>query len=136
MSKQDVFRQFSRNGHLTVIVRGRCMGRALPEGSRVRVRRNAIYWPGDIVFYWRGDGKLVSHRFLGYTWSGRGPAALTAADLESRPDCPFPTQRLLGKAIQIDGLRARCAPGLRLRAMARYLNTFLARLRAKRVPAC
>ena len=75
----EALKAFTSSGGLTLIVSGQCMGEALPDGSEVHVRARKIYWPGDIVVYTRGDGRLVSHRILGYLPGRYGWLAMARA---------------------------------------------------------
>jgi hypothetical protein len=95
--------EMSRSGPLTIRVNGQCMADSLPDGSDVTIVRRVLYWPGDIVILGRGDGQLLSHRILGYVVGRRGWRAVTMADTESKPDAPVPLNRILGKAVMVNG---------------------------------
>lgn len=98
------------------------MGNALPCGSEVRVRKQSVYWPGDIVLFARGDGQLVSHRMLGYLPGRTGWLVLTQADAESHPDPVIPASRVLGAVEAINGQPARCSLRWRVRSLARFVS--------------
>lgn len=76
-------------------VRGRCMPQ-LDEGACVRVRRQRVYLPGDVVVVRRRDYWNV-HRFLGYAPSARGWVVLTQADDCHDADPATPVGRITGR---------------------------------------
>ena len=65
-------------------VRGACM-RGLEAGDVLAVRRQRVYWPGDVVVVRRRD-HWNAHRFLGYVPTGRRIVALTQADDATQRD--------------------------------------------------
>lgn len=117
----DTLKALAADGPMTLVVDGQCMGDSLPDGSQVRVARQRIYWPGDIVVYGRGDGKLVSHRLLGLLPGITGWLVLTTADNAAEPDMPTSLSRVVGKVLSVDGEPTSCPPGTRLLAVLRYV---------------
>lgn len=135
----ETLRGLAREGALTVRVDGACMAGTLPDGSRVRVSRRRACLPGDVAVYRRGDGRLVSHRFLGYLPTGLGWVALTRADSQAAADPLVARSQLLGQVTHVDE-RALCIPILaRLRALGGCLGVAgaraLRRLAGRRAPA-
>ena len=106
---------------MTLVVDGQCMGDSLPHGSEVRIEPRRFYWPGDIVVYGRGDGRLVSHRFLGYIRGRTGWLALTRADTARAADGPVKVDRVLGVLRQIGDEPVHADAETRLSAALRYL---------------
>jgi hypothetical protein len=87
-----------REGPVEVTVRGSCMAPRLADGERVRIAAARFCWPGDLVAFQAGDGRLRLHRVLGYRpWNG-GIALVTRGDRCSCHDSPVPLDRLLGRA--------------------------------------
>lgn len=63
-------RALAREGPVEVDVRGSCMAPRIADGQRVRIRAARVYWPGDILAFQSGDGRLRVHRLLGYAPGG------------------------------------------------------------------
>jgi len=103
--------------HVDFTVRGECM-RGLGSGRSVRVRRQRIYLPGDVVVVRRCD-HWNAHRFLGYAPTARGIVALTQADDARERDPAASTDAIVG--------RAQCgvATSERLRAFGRYARALI-----------
>jgi len=77
-------------------VRGECMWGFDSSGS-VRVRKQRIYLPGDVVVVRRLD-HWNAHRFLGYAPTVRGIVALTQADDDAERDPAAPARAIVGRA--------------------------------------
>jgi hypothetical protein len=101
-------------------VRGECM-RGLESGRPVRVRKQRVYLPGDVVVVRRRD-HWNAHRFLGYAPTARGLVALTQADDAGERDPAAPANAIVG--------RAQCgvATSERLRALGRYARALMVRV--------
>lgn len=82
--------------YLDFMVRGECM-RGLDSGRSVRVRRQRVYLPGDVVVVRRRD-HWNAHRFLGYAPTIRGIVALTQADDAHERDPAAPASAIVGCA--------------------------------------
>ena len=117
---------------MTLVVDGQCMGDALPHGSEARIEPRRFYRPGDIVVFGRGNGMLVSHRFLGYIPGRSGWLALTRADTAGDADGPVQARRILGLLVRIDDRAVHCAWKERLTAALRYFPA-ASKLVARRV---
>lgn len=101
-------------------IRGDCMA-PLVDGAAVRVRRQRLYVPGDVLVVRRRD-HWNAHRFLGYAPSTRGIVALTQADDAQARDPAALANAIVG--------RARCQVRLseRLTALGKYSQAMLRRL--------
>lgn len=118
--KFKLLQEFIRQGPVTVQVTGACMRGAIPQGNDVRLERNALYWPGDIVTFRRRNDEMVSHRFLGYLKGRSGWLALTLADNAKLSDSPVSLGDVLGRVTHVNG--APYIPGLydRIWAQAKW----------------
>ena len=101
-------------------IRGDCMP-VLGNGESVRVQRQRLYVPGDVVIVRRRD-HWNAHRFLGYAPSRHGVVALTQADDATGPDPAALASAIVG--------RARCNVSVsdRLAALANYSLALIRRL--------
>ena len=63
----------------------------------MRVRRQRVYLPGDVVVVRRRD-HWNAHRFLGYAPTVRGIVALTQADDAAERDPAAPARAIVGRA--------------------------------------
>jgi hypothetical protein len=77
-------------------VRGECM-QELDSGRSLRVRRQRVYLPGDVIVVRRSDHWNV-HRFLGYAPSVHGIVALTQADADAKRDPAALLSAIVGRA--------------------------------------
>lgn len=77
-------------------VRGGCM-KAFRNGESVRVRRQRMYLPGDVIVVRRRD-HWNAHRFLGYAPSVHGLVALTQADDAAERDPAALASAIVGRA--------------------------------------
>lgn len=106
----EALRDLAREGPVEVTVRGGCMAPHLADGETVRVVAARIYWPGDVVAFRSGDGRLRLHRLLGYRPWGRRIAVVTRGDGCPCHDGAVPLDRLLGRLAEpvrlADRLRA------------------------------
>ena len=116
----ELLKTFAHEGPLTVVVNGDCMQETIPGGSRLRLESRPGYWPGDVIAFKRGDGKIVSHRFLGYVPGRSGWRVVTCAENTRRVDAPVLVQEVLGKVILVDGQSFHPAIRHRARAVTRY----------------
>jgi len=93
-------------------IRGGCMA-VLGNGESVRVQRQRLYIPGDVVIVRRRD-HWNAHRFLGYAPSRHGVVALTHADDAAGRDPAALASAIVG--------RARCSVSVsdRLAALGNY----------------
>jgi hypothetical protein len=99
-------------------IRGRCMpGLA----DQVRVRRQRIYVPGDVVIVRRRD-HFTAHRFLGYAPSVHGIVVLTRADDAARRDPAALVGTIVGRAEQ------DVTVSQRLRALRQHVGALIDRL--------
>ena len=71
--------------------------RDLEHGASVRVRKQRLYWPGDVIVV-RRLGHWNAHRFLGYVPSAHGLLALTAADDATARDPAATLDAIVGRA--------------------------------------
>ena len=101
-------------------VRGTCM-RALGDGQSIRVRRQRLYLPGDVIVVRRRDHWNV-HRFLGYAPSVHGLVALTQSDHGAERDPAALASAIVGRATcDVRGSD-------RLAALARYARAMILRV--------
>ena len=89
----DALRELVREGPVEVDVRGSCMAPRISDGQRVRIAAARIYWPGDILAFQAGDGRLRVHRLLGYRPGG----LVTRGDHCPCHDGAVPASRVLGR---------------------------------------
>lgn len=110
----EAVRDLAREGPVEVIVRGSCMAPLIADGERVRVAAARFCWPGDLVAFQAGDGRLRLHRVLGYRpWKGR-IALITRGDGCPCHDGPVPLDRVLGRVAGPVRLAERIRAALRL----------------------
>lgn len=101
-------------------VRGGCM-RDFGDGESVRVQRQRLYVPGDVIVVRRRDHWNV-HRFLGYAPSVHGVVALTQADDAAESDPAALESAIVGRA------RCEVRASDRLAALGKYLRAMLRRV--------
>ena len=89
----EALRDLARDGWVEVDVRGSCMEPRIADGQRVRIVAARVYWPGDILAFQSGDGRLRIHRFLGYAPGG----LVTRGDRCPCHDGAVPAARVLGR---------------------------------------
>lgn len=109
------------DGPLELRLNGECMAPALGDRATVRLRAVGVVWPGDVVAYARGDGRLVVHRVVGW----RPGAIFTQADHSDTADGAIPRADVLGSVDLAVSVRDR------LRALGRFGRLVRARLRAR-----
>jgi len=108
----DALRDLAREGPVEVTVRGSCMAPRIADGERVRVAAARFCWPGDLVAFQAGDGRLRLHRVLGYRpWKGK-IALITRGDGCPCHDGPVPLGRVLGRMAGPVRLADRLRAGL------------------------
>lgn len=108
----EALRDLAREGPVEVTVRGSCMAPRVADGERVRVAAARFCWPGDLVAFQAGDGRLRLHRVLGYRpWKG-GIALITRGDGCACHDGPVPLGRVLGRVAGPVRLAERLQAGL------------------------
>jgi hypothetical protein len=101
-------------------VRGACMW-GLDSGRPVRVRKQRVYVPGDVVVVRRLDHWNV-HRFLGYAPTVHGVVALTQADDADQRDPAATVSAIVGRA------QCRVAASDRVAACAKYARALVRRV--------
>jgi hypothetical protein len=116
----EVLKNFIQEGPLTVVVDGDCMQQTIASGSRLRLEGGRRYWPGDVIAFKRGDGNVVSHRFLGYAPGRTGWRVITRAENTSQVDVPVPVREVLGKVTYVDDELFNPMMKDRARAVAQY----------------
>ncbi len=104
-------------------LRGDCM-RGLESGRALRVRRQRIYLPGDVVVVRRQD-HWNAHRFLGYAPSAHGIVALTQADDADERDPAAPARAIVGRA------EYQVTVSERMNASLRYARALIDRVAAR-----
>jgi hypothetical protein len=87
----------------------------------VRVRRQRLYVPGDVLVIRRSNHWNV-HRFLGYAPSARGIVALTQADDALEPDPAGVVTAIVGRA------QCRVTTWQRLTALRNYTRALICRI--------
>ena len=78
-------RDLAEDAPLELRVSGQCMAPLLESGAMIQVIRQSFYWPGDPVVIHAADGRLLSHRLLGFYPRARRLRWLTRALKVSRP---------------------------------------------------
>ena len=116
---------------LTLSVNGDCMIGTLQDGSDIRVEKRRVYWPGDVIVYARGDGTLVTHRFLGYVYRRPHWKVITRADRGSTADVPCQLARVLGKVVKVDNTPMSVSAHDRVLASVRFCMVLVRWLTAK-----
>jgi hypothetical protein len=89
----EALRDLARDGWVEVDVRGSCMAPRIADGQRVRIVAARVYWPGDVLAFQSGDGRLRVHRLLGYSPGG----LVTRGDHCPCHDGAVPAERVLGR---------------------------------------
>jgi hypothetical protein len=99
-------------------ITGGCMAPLVEENAVVLVKKQRLYWPGDIVVFGGSAGSLQAHRLIGmYPRRGR-LRCLTQADNGSRPDPSILRQSILGRVTGGDCRRESYRVPLRHRVLA------------------
>jgi hypothetical protein len=98
----------------------------LRSGDVVDVRSAPFYWPGDLLAFLDGAGRLRVHRLIGYRPGRRAFRYWTQADASSSPDSAVLSGRIVGRVSAPVNLVARA------RAVGRFARHLTARLRAAR----
>ncbi len=112
-----LLRRRAEVGTLWIDAIGNSMGRAVPDGARVRVVVARRPRRGEVWAVCNDDGRIIVHRVLGVVgdrWWLRG-------DANRSPDLPVRFDRLIGRVDEIDvaGRRRRLRPSDRVIARAR-----------------
>jgi hypothetical protein len=94
---------------------------ALKDGEPVRVRRQRLYLPGDVLVM-RRSSHWNAHRFLGYAPSAHGLVALTQADDALERDPAGLVTAIVGRA------QCRVTRRERLTALRNYARALIRRL--------
>ncbi len=123
-----LLRRRAESGTLWIDTTGSSMGRAIPDGARVRLVVAARPRRGEVWAICTDDSRVIVHRALGVVdgrWWLQGDANQT-------PDRPVGLERLIGRVDEIDvaGHRQRLGPFRRLVGRAR-LDVAAARKRAR-----
>jgi len=101
-------------------VLGNCM-QVLDNGESVRVRRQRLYLPGDVLVVRRRD-HWNAHRFLGYASSVHGTVALTQADHATERDPAALVSAIVGR------VQCNVATSDRLTALGKYARALMLRI--------
>jgi hypothetical protein len=109
-----ILKEFIEGGGLTLRALGNCMAGTFPDGAQLLIERRALYLPGDVVVYARGDDTLVAHRLLGYLPGREGWRVLTRADNIAKADQPTALSRVVGRAVRKDGVALECSFSARI----------------------
>jgi hypothetical protein len=92
----EALRDLARDGWVELDVRGSCMAPRIADGQRVRIVAARVYWPGDILAFQSGDGRLRVHRLLAYAPGG----LVTRGDRCPCHDGAVPSSRILGRVAE------------------------------------
>jgi len=115
-------RELAREAPLRVTIAGGCMKPGIADGTTLEVAAASVYWPGDVVVFRRGDGRLVAHRVIG---ARPGRWLFTQADTGAAPDSAVHPADIVGRAL------VKVTAGDRVRAFTAFSRLALARLRAR-----
>jgi len=112
-----LLRRRAETGTLWVDTSGNSMGRAIPDGARVRIVAAARPRRGEVWAMCNDDSRVIVHRALGVVdgrWWLQG-------DTNRAPDPPVGLDRLIGRVDEIDvaGRRRRLGAFKRLIGRAR-----------------
>jgi hypothetical protein len=112
-----LLRRRAESGPLWIDTTGSSMGRAIPDGARVRVVAVARPRRGEVWAMCDDEGRVIVHRALGVVggrWWFQG-------DANRSPDLPVERDRLIGRVDEIDnaGRRRRLGASDRLFARSR-----------------
>ncbi|HEX4983478.1 MAG TPA: hypothetical protein VFV63_17360 [Ilumatobacteraceae bacterium] len=112
-----LLRRRAESGTLWIDTVGSSMGRAVPDGARVRVVAAARPRRGEVWAICNDDSRVVVHRALGVVdgrWWFQG-------DANRSPDLPIELARLIGRVAEVDiaGRRRRLRGPDRLLARSR-----------------
>ena len=94
--------------------------RSIGDGESVRVRRQRLYLPGDVIVLRRRD-HWNAHRFLGYAPSVHGLLALTQSDDAAKRDPAAHVSAIVGR------VASEVRPSDRLTALAKYARAMALR---------
>lgn len=129
-------RDLARERPVALTVRGGCMAPLVADGERVEVAPARRYWPGDVLVFRAGDGRLLAHRLLGYRLLAGRLALVTRGDGCPCADAPVAPERVLGRVVRRaspggGGEALPVSPAERLRAAAGFLRLGLGGLRRR-----
>lgn len=124
MAALEVLRDVARGEPLRLRLAGQCMEPSLEDGGTVDVVAARAYWPGDVIVFARGDGRLVAHRLLGFR-PGRPALFFTQADRSPEPDSAIAFRDIVGRVV------APVTAAARLRALGRFARLVGTRLGAR-----
>ncbi len=120
----QALRELAREAPLRVTIAGACMAPGIVAGSTLEVAPARRYWPGDVIVFRRGDGRLVAHRVIGVR-PGRPARLLTQADAAVAADSALCAADVIGRARVAVSLRDR------VKAVAAFARLAASRLRAR-----
>src|SRR5688500_14223046 len=88
----DAVRAMSRDGYVSLRIRGACMVPAFADGQSVSVRARRFYVPGDVLVFRTLAGDVAAHRMLGW----RRAAIVTKGDACELHDPPVRRDAIIG----------------------------------------
>ncbi|OOZ13948.1 hypothetical protein BOW35_09605 [Solemya velum gill symbiont] len=104
----------------TLSVSDSCMEPIIRDGDQLEVVRCPCYYPGDLLVIANAEGKLVSHRFLGWIPGVNGARVMTRADNRHKIDPLTDAHRVLGRVVGVAGFDLSIPLSHRLFSMLRY----------------
>ena len=120
--RAETLRELAREAPLRVTIAGGCMTPGIADGTTLEVAPARVYWPGDVIVFRRGDGRLVAHRVIGFR---PGKWLFTQADGSAAPDSAVNPADIVGRALVEVSLADRA------KALTAFARLAASRLRAK-----
>lgn len=120
--RAETLRELAREAPLRVTIAGGCMTPGIAAGMTLEVAAARVYWPGDVIVFRRGDGRLVAHRVIG---ARPGKWLFTQADASAAPDSAVNPADIVGRAL------VKVTAGDRVRAFTAFARLAASRLRAR-----
>jgi len=90
-------RSLAQDDDLSMRISGDCMQPLIKDGAMVWVRKQAFYWPGDVLVKRGFNGQLLAHRLIGvFPRKGR-LYFVSRADSATRADVPVASSQIIGR---------------------------------------
>jgi hypothetical protein len=120
--RAETLRELAREAPLRVTIAGGCMAPGIADGATLEVAPASFYWPGEVIVFRRGDGRLVAHRVIGFRL---GKWLFTQADASAAPDSVVKPADVVGRAL------VKVSIADRARSLAAFARLAASRLRSR-----